>query len=908
MQIAITVNGAAVQVTASADVSLLDVLRDELNCTGPKFGCGEGACGACTVLVGRRAVTACTTPAAQVAGERITTIEGLAEQGVLHPVQQAWLETGAMQCGFCTPGWLMATAALLIATPHPDDARIAEGLAGNICRCCTYPRILRAVHRAADLLGHPGQLATVPATEMPPAWGAPPPPASGAPPPAGGLPATAGGLAATAAPLPWDQAAKDAASFFELLPDGLVTVAATGESGAHPPGGSGAPDDAWVHVGADGSVTAFTGKVEAGQGTRTALALLVAEELAVPVGSVRMVLGDTDISPYDMGTFGSRSMPFASPPLRAAAAAAREWLLGAAARRLRIAAGDLSMAGGLVAGPDGAPSVRYGELLAGLRHVELVPADRPVTPAPRWRSAGHPAPALGARDVVTGAKRFPSDLSIDGMLHGCVLRPPAYGAILRSVDAAAAEALPEVTVVRENGWTGVVAPDRVTARRAIGLIQAAWDLARQPGNGELGAYLRAHPIEGAGWSGPFRHEEGDVAAALAAGPVRLSAHYSTAYIAHVPLEPRSALASWEHGRVTIWVGSSTPFRTRREVADAVGVPEVSVRVVVPDYGGGFGGKHGGTVAIEAARLSRAVGRPVRVAWNRDEEFHCGYLRPAALIDVSSSMDPDGGLTGWSFTNINSGAAGIRSPYRIPHQRISYQPATSPLPQGSYRALAATANHFARESHMDELAREIGADPLAFRLRHLDDDRLVAVLLAAAEPLGWDQARRPAAARPTAGIRPAGVRAGRTGTGIAAGMEKGGRVATAAQVRVADDGTLQVLRLVTAFDCGAIVNPDNLVNQVEGAVMMGLGGALFEEIDFAGGRIRNASLASYRVPRLLDLPAVEVTLLDRPDQPSAGGGETPIVAVAPAIANAIADACGVRLRTLPLARDGKITGL
>ena len=180
MQIAITVNGAAVQVTASADVSLLDVLRDELNCTGPKFGCGEGACGACTVLVGRRAVTACTTPAAQVAGERITTIEGLAEQGVLHPVQQAWLETGAMQCGFCTPGWLMATAALLIATPHPDDARIAEGLAGNICRCCTYPRILRAVHRAADLLGHPGQLATVPATEMPPAWGAPPPPASGA--------------------------------------------------------------------------------------------------------------------------------------------------------------------------------------------------------------------------------------------------------------------------------------------------------------------------------------------------------------------------------------------------------------------------------------------------------------------------------------------------------------------------------------------------------------------------------------------------------------------------------------------------------------------------------------------------------------------------------------------------------
>jgi nicotinate dehydrogenase subunit B len=920
MQMTIIVNGAAAQVTANADVSLLDVLRDELGCTGPKFGCGEGACGACTVLVGRRAVTACTTTVAQVAGERITTIEGLAEQGVLHPVQQAWLETGAMQCGYCTPGWLMATAALLAATPHPDDTRIAAGLAGNVCRCCTYPRILRAIHRAAELLDHPAQLPAATVGSMPLAGAALPsaaglalPSAAGLGQPSGAglgqLPAERAATGSAATVLPWDQAAKDAESFFELLPDGLVTVVTTGENGPNLPGGWGAPDDAWVHVGADDTVTAFTGKVEAGQGTRTALALLVAEELAVPVGSVRLVMGNTDISPYDMGTFGSRSMPYAAPPLRAAAAAAREWLLDAAARRLHLAAGELSIAGGLVAGPDGAPSVRFGELLAGLRHVEQVPADRPVTPAPRWRSAGHPAPAVGAQDVVTGAKRFPSDLRIDGMLHGCVLRPPAYGAALRRLDSSAAQTLPDVAVIREDGFTAVVAPDHVTARRAIGLIEAAWDFSPQPGSVELGTYLRAHPIEGAGWSGPFHHDQGDVAAALAAGPVRLTAHYSTAYIAHVPLEPRAALASWENGRVTVWVGSSTPFRTRREVADAVGAPEASVRIVVPDYGGGFGGKHGGTVAVEAARLSRAVGRPVRVAWNRDEEFRCGYLRPAALIDVSSSMDSAGLLTGWAFTNINSGAAGILSPYRIPHQQISYQPADSPVPQGSYRALAATANHFARESHMDEMAGEIGADPLAFRLRHLEDDRLAAVLLAAAEPLGWDETGRSAGAQAdrTGTGRPAATRAGRIGTGVAAGMEKGGRVATAAQVRVADDGTLQVLRLVTAFDCGAIVNPDNVANQVEGAVMMGLGGALFEEIDFAGGRIRNASLAKYRVPRLPDLPAVEVILLDRPDQPSAGGGETPIVAVAPAIANAIADACGARLRSLPLARDGKIPG-
>ena len=730
--------------------------------------------------------------------------------------------------------------------------------------------------------------------------------------------------------MPWELSAKDAESFFRLLPDGLVTVAAADDSGPGAAGGWGHPDDAWIHVGSDGTVTAFTGKVEAGQGTRTALALLVAEELAVPADSVRLVMANTDISPFDLGTFGSRSMPYAAPPLRAAAAAARDWLVAAAARRFGISTAELTVSGGLIAGPDGAPSTGYGELLAGVRHVERVPADRPVTPVPQWRTAGHPARALGGAAVVTGRKLFPSDLSLDGMLHGCVLRPPAYGAVLRSADTSAAAALPGTTVVSEAGWLGVAAPDRAAARRAIGLIDASWDFAPQPGRGELAGYLRAHPIEGAGFSSSFRHAEGDVAAALAAGPVRMSARYSAAYIAHVPLEPRAALARWEHDRVTVWVGTSTPFRARREVADALGLPEASVQVVVPDYGGGFGGKHGGAVAIEAARLSRAASRPVKVAWSRDEEFHWGYLRPAALIDVQSSADAAGRLTGWSFTNVNSGQVGILTPYRVPHQQISYQPADSPLPQGSYRALAATANHFARESHMDELASLIGADPLAFRLRHLDDDRLSAVLVAAAGRLGWDRSGRPAAGSTGAGSTGAGstgagstgagsTEAGSTGAGsteagsteagtglgLAAGIEKGGRVATAARVRVDEAGNLQVLRLVTAFDCGAIVNPDNLANQVEGAAMMGLGGALFEEIDFADGRILNASLASYRLPRLPDLPEIEVVLLDQPDQPSAGGGETPIVAIAPAIANAIFDACGVRLRSMPLAPDGKV---
>jgi nicotinate dehydrogenase subunit B len=896
MPFAITVNGTEYQVAAEADRSLLDLLREDLGITGPKLGCGEGACGACTVLVGRRAVTSCITPAAEVAGQRVTTVEGLSEDGLLHPVQQAWLETGAMQCGYCTAGWLTATAALLNRIPHPDDARIAAELAGNVCRCCTYPRIRRAVRRAAELMEQPELLEEVPETTVPQTT----------------VPQTtvlqtmvpAGAPGAATAAQPWDRAvrewaAKDAAadqpSFFERLADGLVAVVAEDDAAAGTTAGQGrwgGPDDAWVHVGADGSVTAFTGKVEAGQGTRTALGLLVAEELAVPPGAVRVVMGSTDVSPFDLGTFGSRSMPFAAPPLRTAAAGARELLREAAAERFGIPAADLTVAGGMVAGPDGAPSVGYGDLLSGVRRVERVPASGsgapPLTPPADWRQAGRAARAAGGAQVVTGAKRFPADLHLDAMLHGCVLRAPAYGATLRSADTSRAEARPGVSVIRDGDLIGVVAGSRADARGAVQAIDAVWDRTPQPSRADLADYLRSHPVDGEGFGAKREHEEGDAEAALAAGVVRLDAHYTAAYIAHVPLEPRSAVADWQDGRLTVWTGTSTPFRARNELSEALGVPESAVNVIVPDYGGGFGGKHGSTVAVEAARLARSAGRPVKVQWTRHEEFHWGYLRPAALIDVSASADSSGALTGWTHLNINSGAVGIMTPYRVPNQRIVYQPADSPLPQGSYRALAATANHFARESVMDELAHAIGTDPLEFRLRHLDDSRLADVFRAAAEQIGWR-----------------GETAVGTGTGIAGGFEKGGRVATAAQVRVDTDGTLHVDRLVTAFDCGTVVSPDSLANQIEGATMMGLGGALFEEIDFADGQILNASLSDYRVPRLPDLPQIEVVLVDRPGEPSAGGGETPIIAVAPAIANAIFIACGIRLRHMPLAPRGVV---
>ncbi|HLY77070.1 MAG TPA: molybdopterin cofactor-binding domain-containing protein, partial [Thermoplasmata archaeon] len=490
---------------------------------------------------------------------------------------------------------------------------------------------------------------------------------------------------------------------------------------------------------------------------------------------------------------------------------------------------------------------------------------------------------------------YTSDLHPAGMLHGKVLFAPSYGAKLLHVDLSRAQTLYGVTAVHEGDFVGVAAQDIPTARAALKSLRVDWEPTPQPSESNIVEYLRKHPAAGEDSWDVIHHHTGDVTTAFAAASRSIHETYTSAYIAHVPLETHAALASWEEDRLTVWLGSQTPFRSRDRLADAFELPKANVRVVVPPTGSGFGGKHAGDLAVAAARLAKATGHPVRITYSREEEFAHAYFRPMAVIDVRSGTEKDGTLIAWEFHNLNGGSAAIRPPYNVANQKIDNQPTEAPLPQGSYRALAATANNFARESHMDELAARLGADPVEYRLRHLADDRLAAVLRAVAQRAGW-------APRPRPPARGAGPLAGR---GIAVGLEKGGRIATFAEVRVTEDRRLEVLRLVTGFECGAIVHPTNLRSQVEGGTIMALGGALFEAIHFENGRILNPRLSEYKVPRFHDVPPIDILLLDRPDLPSQGAGETPLIAVAPAIANAIYDATGQRLRSLPLVPDGTV---
>ena len=658
-------------------------------------------------------------------------------------------------------------------------------------------------------------------------------------------------------------------SFIKLFGGGLVVMVAASdavaqESGrARPQGRTDTPElAAWLHIDENGQVRVATGKTEIGQNIRTSLSQTVADELRVPIASITMLMADTDRVPFDMGTFGSMTTPRMAPQLAKAAATAREMLIDQAAAKWSVDRTTLAARDGKVVAKDGR-ALSYGELTKGRALSGTIPASPAVDAIDKWRARGKKIKKVDGRAFVTGAHEYSPDVKRPGMLYGRVIRPDGYDGTLVSADTSKAGAMPGVKIVRDGDFLAVAAPGERAAVRAAAAVQATWKLPEgHPSSDTIYDYLKKNPDRG---STPAAIET----MAMPAGVVRtFDASYRIPYIAHVPLEPRAAVAEWADGKLTVWTGTQRPFGVRTELAEAFRIPEDKVRVIVPDMGSAYGGKHTGEAAIEAARLAKGAGAPVKLVWTRAEEFSWAYFRPAGVIDIKSGVDANGRIVAWAFDNWNSGGSGLRTPYDIATKQETFHAAKSPLRQGSYRALAATANHYAREMHMDAMARALGVDAVEFRLKHLTNDRIRAVLTAAAKTIGWP--------RPSA--------AGRS-LGIACGTEKAGYVATAAEVSRAGQG-FKVERIVVAFECGAIVNPDGLDNQVEGSIVQALGGALFEAVDFADGRLRNGTMEQYRVPRFKDVPPIEVVLLDRRDIPSAGAGESSLIAVAPAVGSAV----------------------
>lgn len=648
----------------------------------------------------------------------------------------------------------------------------------------------------------------------------------------------------------------------------------------------GLPQDvgAWIHIDQDGSVVVYTGKVEFGQNIRTSLAQAVAEELHVPLATVRLVMGDTDLTPFDLGTFGSRTTPTMAPQLRKAAAAAREMLIALAAQQWQVAPETVRMVDARFVNHDQSKSMTLADVAKGQKLVKTISPDVKTTPVEQWTLAGKSIPKVDGRDFVTGRHKYTSDMRRDDMLYGAVVRPPKLNATLEPRVPGGSVHIPATHVVEDGNFVGVASSDLEHMQAAVKGFPARWKTSSdpEPDNAALFDYFRKNAREGRG------RPVGSITEGFSAADKTLEQTYTVAYIAHAPLEPRAAIADWSNDKLTVWTGTQRPFGVRGELAEALHIPVNRIRVIVPDTGSGYGGKHSGECAVEAARLAIATKKPVKVVWTREEEFTWAYFRPAGVIDVKAGVKNNGKITAWEFHNYNSGSSGIQIKYDIANQNIQFHDTKSPLRQGSYRGLAATANHFAREVHMDELAALVKLDPVEFRLKNIKDERLRAVLEAAVTRFGPNR-------KPTGELR---------GYGVACGFEKGGYIATCAEVSVERrTGKVKLERIVEAFECGAIVNPVHLENQIEGAIVQAIGGALFESIQFANGTILNPRFRSYRVPRFSDVPPIEIVLVNRKDLPSAGAGETPIVGLAPAVSNAIFAATGKRLRSLPLAPNG-----
>ena len=874
--IALSVNGQSHSVHVEPDTPLLYILRNDLGLKAAKFACGLGQCGACTVLIDGEPRPSCRLPVKSVEGREITTLEGLGTTVALDPVQQAFADEGAVQCGFCTPGMIVAARALLNRHPLPTDAQIDAALAQNLCRCGAYDRVRRAVHRAA------GQ-------------------------PLGPQPH---GIQQEPQHCRGDSA--------DALPSPLE----------HTP-----EIDSWVRLDAGGTVTVFTGKVELGQDLRTAIAMIAADELDVALDRVRVVMADTRQSPDEGYTGSSMSLETSGNAIRYAAAEARHLLLAEASEELDAPLGRLTVSNGTISDPETGRSVDYWRLRGGKRFGSRVTGVIRPKSAEAYALIGQPQDRLDLLDKVTGRTTFVHDIDMPGMVHGRVVRPPAYEARLVSIDESEARSIPGlIAVVRDGSFLGVVAEREEQAVAAMEALEggAVWQNdTHLPDQSALAEHMLSQPevaylvVDGTPTQDPIPPVASPPQAAHT-----LSATYFRPYHSHASMAPSAAVALLEEDQLTVWTHSQGVYPVRDGIAHVLGMPEDKVQCIHVDGPGSFGHNGADDVALDAALLARAVpGRPVSTKWTRAQENAWEPYGPATVISMQGSLDALGNVIDWNhdvwgyahgtrprpYDNVVAlmPAWHLAEPFDQPRARPSLGPQTSvhrnadplytfprrrivkhflpdsPLRVSALRGLGSFANVFAMESFVDEICREAGLDPVAFRLRYLRDERARAVIEAAASKAGWKEGKRSAGDD--------------RGCGFAFAQYKNRQVYVAAAVDLRVDratGRIQLEHAVLACEAGQAVNPEGVSSQIEGGFVQSASWTLAEQVPFAQDRVTNVDWRTYPVLRFGDAPAIETVVLNRPGLAILGVGEGVMGPAPAAIANAVYDAVGVRMRTIP----------
>jgi CO/xanthine dehydrogenase Mo-binding subunit/aerobic-type carbon monoxide dehydrogenase small subunit (CoxS/CutS family) len=908
----ISVNGRRRSVAAPPDTPLLYVLRNDLALNSVRFGCGLARCGACTVHVDGEPVRSCALPVRDVAGRAVVTLEGLGAPAALHPLQQAFLDEQAGQCVYCIPGIIMVAAHLLERNQQPTEDDVRAALNDTLCRCGAHVRIVRAVQRAASAMASQrGTLQRNSTTSH-----------AIASEPDGDEPINREAILALEMALPPTRARSPADAHAASSPD-----ADDGDE----------PIDTRLTIDANGLVTVYTGKVELGTGVRTALAQIVAAALEVPFACVTLVMGDTRLTPDDGGTTGSKTLQETGPRLQHIAAEVRRILLTRAAARLGVPVDRLQTGAGRITirdHPDTA--IPYGDLAAE-------PFGRQASDGTSWQPPAHDAvvgrslPRVDLPAKLTGGAAFVHDLRLDGMLHGRVLRPRVRtmngvaGAAVESVDDRAVRGMPGlVAIVRNGSFLGVVAEREDQAIRAAEHLRVTWSAPNPlPDQSQLHALMPQMPQQAV-----IVACAGEVDAAFGRATRILESSYAFPFQAHAAMGPSCAVADVRPDGATIYASSQDVFALRAALAALIGLDVEQVRVMHHEGAGCYGHNGADDVSADAALLSQAVARPVRVQWDRADEFAWEPKGPAMLSRVRAGLSATGEVIAWDYdvwTPTHSTRPGgepgrllagelIDPPwpappvrwiggdrnaipnYAFPHLRVTaHWIDTPPLRPGSLRSLGGLANTTAIEGFVDELAAAVGADPVAFRLRHLTDPRALEVIRRVAQAAGWEA--RPAG--PCAAGRSAQAGEFRSGRGIAFARYESTHayVAAVAEVTVhRGSGAVRVSRVVVAHDCGLIVNPDGLANQIEGNVIQGISRALKEEVTWDQSQVTSLNWATYPILTFAEVPAIDIELVDRPDEPPWGAGEPAICPMAAAIGNAIFDAAGARLRTVPFTAD------